>query len=84
MQTDNEDIAERVGEPSTSAGGMDPNHPLLQRAQAVLKRQLIAKKLRVEGEFREKQGELQASAAAGRGACNRSDAPPRRAEHTRA
>lgn len=52
-------IEARSGEPSTSRA-MDPNHPLLQRAQEVLKRQLVAKKLRVEGELREKQGELKA------------------------
>ena len=36
------------------SGMMNPDHPLLQRAQAALKKQLQESKLRVEGELREK------------------------------
>eukprot|EP00877_Chromochloris_zofingiensis_P014228 jgi/Chrzof1/9059/Cz03g34170.t1 len=39
-------------------GFLDPDHPLLQRAQQALKQQLESKKLRVEGELREKQNVL--------------------------
>jgi hypothetical protein len=40
-------------------GTMVPDHPLLQRAQQALAKQLEAKKLRVEGELREKKNLLQ-------------------------
>jgi hypothetical protein len=38
---------------------MNPDHPMLQRAQQALARQLNAKRMRVEGELREKQTALQ-------------------------
>jgi hypothetical protein len=38
---------------------MNPDHPMLRRAQQVLARQLNAKRMRVEGELREKQTALQ-------------------------
>lgn len=40
---------------------MNPDHPLLRRAQEALKRQLQANKLRLEEELREKQNTLQAA-----------------------
>lgn len=43
----------------TSDGAMNPDHPMLQRAQQALARQLTAKRMRVEGELREKQTALQ-------------------------
>jgi hypothetical protein len=43
----------------TSTGAMNPDHPMLQRAQQALARQLNAKRMRVEGELREKQTALQ-------------------------
>jgi hypothetical protein len=43
----------------TSTGAMNPDHPMLQRAQQALARQLHAKRMRVEGELREKQTALQ-------------------------
>ncbi len=36
-------------------GAMQPDHPLLARAQAALKRQLQAEQLRLQEELREKQ-----------------------------
>lgn len=42
---------------------MNPDHPMLQRAQQALARQLNAKRMRVEGELREKQTALQVRAA---------------------
>lgn len=42
-------------------GGLHPDHPLLARAQEALKRQLVANKMRVEGELREKQNALNVS-----------------------
>lgn len=43
----------------TADGAMNPDHPMLRRAQQVLARQLTAKRMRVEGELREKQTALQ-------------------------
>lgn len=43
----------------TANGAMNPDHPMLRRAQQVLARQLNAKRMRVEGELREKQTALQ-------------------------
>ena len=43
----------------TEDGTMLPDHPLLQRAQQALAKQLEAKKLRVEGELRERKNVLQ-------------------------
>lgn len=37
---------------------MDPDHPMLSRAQQALHHQLLAKRIRVEGELREKQTAL--------------------------
>eukprot|EP00879_Flechtneria_rotunda_P033179 GHRR01036724.1.p1 GENE.GHRR01036724.1~~GHRR01036724.1.p1 ORF type:complete len:546 (+),score=242.57 GHRR01036724.1:177-1814(+) len=42
----------------TATGTMNPDHPMLQRAQQALKQQLTAKRMRVEGELREKQNSL--------------------------
>ncbi len=39
-------------------GLMNPDHPLLQRAQQTIFKQLQTKKLRVEGQLREKQNAL--------------------------
>jgi hypothetical protein len=44
--------------PSPALMAMDPDHPMLQRAQQALARQLHAKRRRVEGELREKQTAL--------------------------
>lgn len=41
-----------------SDGGLHPDHPLLARAQEALKRQLLANKMRIEGELREKENAL--------------------------
>lgn len=43
----------------TADGAMNPDHPMLQRAQQALARQLQAKRMRVKGELREKQTDLQ-------------------------
>lgn len=46
---------------STVAGGLaglNPDHPLLQRAQQALKRQLLANKTRLEDELRERSNAL--------------------------
>lgn len=43
----------------TIDGAMNPDHPMLQRAQQALARQLNAKRMRVDGELREKQTALQ-------------------------
>jgi hypothetical protein len=49
-----------IAEPEeASTSGMDPNHPLLHKAQQTLKSQLVNKRLRVEGELRAKQTQLQ-------------------------
>jgi hypothetical protein len=40
------------------AGAMDPDHPLLQRAQRALKQQLESKRRQLEGELKEKRGTL--------------------------
>ena len=45
----------------TAQGGMHPDHPLLQRAQAALKQQLLTSKQRVEEDLREKQNALRVS-----------------------
>lgn len=45
----------------TSSGSMNPDHPMLQRAQLALARQLKAKRTRIEGELRDKQTALQVS-----------------------
>lgn len=45
----------------TATGAMNPDHPMLQRAQQALYKQLDAKRLRVEGELREKQNALTVS-----------------------
>ncbi|KAF8063043.1 CCDC40 [Scenedesmus sp. PABB004] len=45
-------------EPAAEAAQMDPDHPMLARAQAALARQLDAKRARVAGELREKQNAL--------------------------
>eukprot|EP00775_Hariotina_reticulata_P007189 gene7189-7403_t len=42
----------------TETGTMNPDHPMLQRAQQGLANQLNAKRMRVEGELREKQNAL--------------------------
>jgi hypothetical protein len=42
----------------TETGTMNPDHPMLQRAQQALANQLNAKRMRVEGELREKQNAL--------------------------
>lgn len=42
-------------------GGLHPDHPLLARAQEALKKQLLANKMRIEGELREKQNALKVS-----------------------
>jgi hypothetical protein len=44
--------------PNPALMAMDPDHPMLQRAQQALARQLNAKRMRVEGELREKQTAL--------------------------
>ncbi|KAG1659381.1 hypothetical protein FOA52_007844 [Chlamydomonas sp. UWO 241] len=55
---------ERAGGDTTSmatamrAGGLDPDHPLLARAQAALKKQLLENKKRVADELRAKNNEL--------------------------
>lgn len=41
-----------------SMAGLDPSHPLLVRAQAALKHQLVEARLRVEGVIREKTEDL--------------------------
>ena len=41
-----------------SMAGLDPSHPLLARAQAALKHQLVEARLRVEGVIREKTEDL--------------------------
>ena len=46
-----EEEASRMGE---LGGALDPDHPLLARAQRALKRQLEANKLRLDEELREK------------------------------
>lgn len=43
----------------TANRAMNPDHPMLRRAQQVLARQLNDKRMRVEGELREKQTALQ-------------------------
>jgi hypothetical protein len=42
----------------TNMLGLDPDHPLLQKAQQALKEQLLENKQRVEGELREKNNLL--------------------------
>eukprot|EP00878_Enallax_costatus_P030136 GHUV01032788.1.p1 GENE.GHUV01032788.1~~GHUV01032788.1.p1 ORF type:complete len:692 (+),score=266.59 GHUV01032788.1:452-2527(+) len=42
----------------TATGAMNPDHPMLQRAQDALRRQLEAKRMRIEGELREKENAL--------------------------
>lgn len=49
---------------------MHPDHPMLQRAQQALSRQLNAKRMRVEGELREKQNALSVSLCARRLHCH--------------
>jgi hypothetical protein len=44
--------------PNPALMAMDPDHPMLQRAQQALARQLNAKRMRVEGELRENQTAL--------------------------
>ena len=41
-----------------TGGGMDPDHPLLARAQAALRKQLEDRKRDVEERIREKEAEL--------------------------
>ena len=41
-----------------AGGGMDPDHPLLARAQAALRKQLEDRKRDVEERIREKEAEL--------------------------
>ena len=53
---DDDDIIEEM--PEVPDVGMDPNHPLLARAQSALKGQLIAAKERAELELREKEEAL--------------------------
>jgi len=53
---DDDDIIEEG--PDVPEVGMDPNHPLLARAQAALKGQLISAKERAELELREKEEAL--------------------------
>jgi hypothetical protein len=63
MDTMDEQLQEEQDEqgmpaPNPALMAMDPDHPMLQRAQQALARQLNAKRMRVEGELREKQTAL--------------------------
>lgn len=49
---------QEISAPNPALMAMDPDHPMLQRAQQALARQLNAKRMRVEGELREKQTAL--------------------------
>ena len=44
-------------------GAMNPDHPLLARAQTALKQQLMTNKQRLEEELREKKNALQVKSA---------------------
>ena len=52
------DPEERLGLEPEDSGGMDPDHPLLARAQAALKAQLVTARENVESELREKHESL--------------------------
>ena len=54
VYTDPQDEESEADSLAGVSGMMNPDHPLLQRAQAALKKQLQESKLRVEGELREK------------------------------
>lgn len=45
-------------QPQEPLGGMDPDHPLLARAQLALKAQLEARRAQLEGELKEKRNAL--------------------------
>ena len=49
---------ERLGLEPEDSGGMDPDHPLLARAQAALKAQLVTARENVEAELRAKHESL--------------------------
>ena len=53
-----EEPASDAEAPLTAASTMDPDHPLLQRAQRLLKQQLQTREAALEGELREKRNEL--------------------------
>jgi|AntAceMinimDraft_5_1070358.scaffolds.fasta_scaffold71224_2 hypothetical protein len=54
-------------EDGSGMGGMDPDHPLLARAQAALKTQLLATRLGLDEKIREKTEELNVRARTGPG-----------------
>ncbi len=54
-------LASEDGNIFGAGGGMNPDHPLLARAQALLKSQLETNKQRLEEELREKQNALKVS-----------------------
>lgn len=55
---DEEYGAEGEGEEGGGMEGMDPDHPLLARAQAALKKQLLDTRLDLDEKIREKNEEL--------------------------
>lgn len=61
MEPEEEEQEAGTSAPNPALMAMDPDHPMLQRAQQALGRQLNAKRMRVEGELREKQTALAVS-----------------------
>ena len=51
-------VEEYEDDDASTSSGLDPSHPLLARAQAALKHQLVEARLRVEGVIREKTEDL--------------------------
>lgn len=56
--------AQQDGVLAALSGAMDPDHPLLQRAQRALKQQLETKHAALRGELKEKQNAMKVRACA--------------------